>query len=178
MGFRGCYQPGVTPSCLQTHSPCPGRGEPRRLGSTSSFLAWEWGWNIPNEQLEPAGYLQKPLLLGSIPASKRFTCLQEIYLWHARLGHIYKVLSPGGRNNAAVCRRWIISSDLQPPWCFLPCQGEDSLPVAPIHAEHPYLPEGCRRAGAAMVWVGCAAQPALRLFPSGASIHAGGQLRL
>lgn len=89
MGFRGCYQPDVIPSCL---------GEKQALGSLG---------NGHGSTSSPWG-ISKHLLFG-----ERFTCLQKIYLWCTRLGHIYKFLSP--RNNTAVCWRWRISSGLWHP---------------------------------------------------------------
>lgn len=165
MGFRGCYQPAVTSSRLRTRS--LRRGEaPRRLGNAGSFLAQEWGWDIPNKQLRPAD-LQTPLLFGSIPTSERFTCLQEIYLRRTQLGHIYNLLSAGSWDNTAVCWRWIIHSGLQPLRHSLLCQesGPRALSPWPCTASSP-TPRDCWRAGAAVVGVGCAAQPAFQLFPS------------
>lgn len=177
MGFRGCYQSAATPSRLPA-------GPTRRVeGGTAAARqhpAWEWGWDVPNEQVKPAGCLQTPLLFGSMAAGEHFTCLEEIYLRRTRLRHIYNLLSPGSRNNTAVL--YVEVDHLLRPSATLlflavPRTRYPALSPRPRAASSP-APEGCRRAGAAVVRVGCAAQPPLRLFPDGASLHAGGQLRL
>lgn len=83
-------------------------------------------------------------LVGSVPSSEHFTCLQEIHLQHTWLGHIRSFLSPCNRNNPVARWGWIAQFRPSALPVFLPVSRKRPPALSPCPAQHSRPIAGCR----------------------------------